>query len=304
MRLLPVITVVSVLAVGCSSSSPPRAAQPSTTSRPDATGSTAPATRPASSPEADAVALVSRMLDDAVLPAGARRTEITLTTLQQGPWEVPAGEHVVTRNRAWLVPAAPDAVLAFLGAHPPMGYVARGRGSVSGPGQAVRFVTDERSPLPPDTAEAGLEIGVVGRGDGSLVNVVAGAQWTPVRPAAEFVDARDHTVVIRVLYPYRRGTPTIRRAVVTGAAADDLARTFNALRVAPVGAVHGCPALTRRSLGFELRFAESNIVAARGPCGGVDVTVHGKRALGLTPSPDFDDAIARALGVPELHFVR
>ena len=167
------------------------------------------------------------------VPPGARRTEVTLTALQQGPWEVPGGAHVVTRNRAWLVPAAPDVVLSFLTAHPPQGYVARGRGSVSGPEEAVQFVTDERSPLPANTAEAGLEIGVVGRGDGSLVNVVAGAQWTPVRPAAEFVDARDHTVVIRVLYPYRPGTPTIRRAAVSGRRADAIVRVFDALRVAP-----------------------------------------------------------------------
>ncbi len=226
----------------------------------------------------------------------------------RGPWSSPGGRNLVETSQAWVVSAAPGAVVAFLKTHTPQGLVAQGSGSVSSPTERVDFVTDELVSLPANIAVAGVEIGVEARGAGSLVNVVAGAQWTPVRPASELVGPRDRVVVIRVLHAYPAGRPPVRQFVATGEAARAIERSFNDLRVEPPGVVHGCPAIGSRNISYEISFAESagapaDIVAGLGPCGVVAVTVHGKTALTLTPSSDFEGAIAHALGNPELHFI-
>jgi hypothetical protein len=300
------VVVLLALAVGagCSSSTAPRASQATTTTR----ATPARTVAPAPSPRQRATALTQRLSGVAVLPPGARRTETPLPQILRGPWQVLAGGNVVTTKRAWLVPGSPGSVMAFLTAHIPRGLRGGGRGSVSSPTERVDYVVDELSRLPPNIFAAGIEIGAEPRGTGSLVNVVAGAQWTPVRPAAELVAARD-AVSIRALHPYPAHRPPIRRVVVTGASARAITRAFNALRVEPVGVVHGCPAITARSVSYQIEFArsaraEGDVVADYGPCGDIGVTVRGRRALTLSPSEEFDDAIAQALGVPELHFFR
>src|SRR5690348_9001079 len=73
-RLLTAVVAAGLLA-GCSSSSAPRASQASTTSRARparAIGASTP------SPRESAVALSHQLLDEAVLPPGARRTDAPL----------------------------------------------------------------------------------------------------------------------------------------------------------------------------------------------------------------------------------
>jgi hypothetical protein len=97
--------------------------------------------------------------------------------------------------------------------------------------------------------------------------------------------------------------------VVTGAKARAIARAFNELRVEPVRVVHGCPAITARSVSYQIGFAgsagaKSDLVADYGPCGDVGVTMGGRRGLTLSPSKEFDAAIAHALGLSNLTFFR
>jgi hypothetical protein len=207
-----------------------------------------------------------------------------------------------------VIAASPDAVLAFLEAHTPPGLVGAGKGSLSSRTERVVFLTDRLFPIPANITEAGVEFGVEPRGDGSLINVIAGAQWTPVRPPAETAGASDR-VSIRVLEFDQPRAPAIRRVVETGASAGALAGAFNALRVAPLGAVGGCPAIGPGSISYEITFAPSAgaraaIRADRGPCGPVAVRVGGGRGLSLNPSAAFDAAIAHALGTSKLRFVR
>jgi hypothetical protein len=249
------------------------------------------------------------LLGEAVLPPGARRTDEPLPKLMRGAWVQPAGRNVVGLNQAFVIAAPPNAVLAFLEAHTPAGLVGAGKGSLSSRTERVDFVTDRLVPMPANITEAGIELGVEPHGDGSLINVIAGAQWTPVRLPAELAGSSDRVVSIRVLEFDQPGAPAIRRVVETGASAGALARAFNALRVAPLGAVGGCPAIGPGSISYEISFAASagaraGIRADRGPCGPVAVRVGGDRGLSLNTSRDFDAAIAHALGAPKLRFVR
>jgi hypothetical protein len=307
MRRLLTAVLVAGLLVGCSSTSVPGASRPSTTTR---ARSAVPVAASAPTPREAAIALTRRMVGEALVPAGSRRTATALPKMLRGPWETLAGGNLVTTKRAWATSDPPDAVEAFLVAHVPAGFDGRGgHGSVSSPTERVEYVVDQLSTLPPNIFAAGLEIGVESRGAGSLINVVAGAQWTPVRPDVEVVGASDSTVSILVLHAFPAGRPAIRRVVVTGASARAIVRAFNELRLQPMNLVHGCPAITRRSISYRIGFARSahskdDVVAVLGPCGDVGVTIGGRRAPTLWPSKDFDDAIARALGVPELHFLR
>jgi len=298
-----VVLLAVVPAAGCgASSSAPRATQTTTTTR-----RAVPVAVP--SPRAAAIALSHRLLGEAVLPVGARRTDAHLPKLMRGAWVQPAGRNVVGTSQAFVVSASPDALLAFVERHAPRGLVGAGKGSLSSRTERVDFVTDKLVLVPANITEAGVEIGVEPQGDGSLVNVIAGAQWTPVRPSAELAGASDPVVSIRVLEFDQPGVPAIRRVVETGASADALTRAFNALRVAPVGAVGGCPAIGPGSISYEISFAPSAgaraaIRADRGPCGPVAVRVGGGRGLSLDTSRAFDAAIAHALGLSKLAFFR
>ena len=142
-----------------------------------------------------------------------------------------------------------------------------------------------------------------------MLNVVAGVQWTAVRPATELVGNRDPVIVVTVLRPYVSGKPVVRRVVVRGTNATAVARAFDALRVAPPGVVYHCPMLNARTVAYRMAFgstpsARPDLVATLPACGSVLVTVAGRRAPSLTSSSALYDALARALGRKKLSFFR
>jgi len=304
-RLLTAVVAAGLLA-GCSSSSAVSASQASTTTR---ARPVVPVAAPAPSPRRVATRLAHRLLGEAVLPPDARRTASSLPKLLRGPWLIPGGGSLVDASQAYTVPDSPEDVIGFLKRHLSRGLVASGTGSSSSPTERVDYVADTATPLPANIAAAGIEIGVEAHGTGSLVNVVAGAEWTPPRATNELVGNSDDVVVVSSYHPYAPGMPVVRRTVVGGKDAFEVARAFNALLVAPRNETFNCPLLNDRSVGYHLAFGASasappDIVATLPPCGTVAVAVGGRKAAALTESPALAQAVARALGVPVSHLFR
>ena len=117
----------AVLLVGCSSTHTARRGSSSTT--------VASATHAASTePKDAAIALASRMLDKAVLPAGARPSTAPPPAVVRGP-SVPGIGNLVFAHRLFTVNEAPHAVWQWLQAHVPKGFV--GVGGSSGTDRGV-----------------------------------------------------------------------------------------------------------------------------------------------------------------------
>jgi len=190
--------------------------------------------------------------------------------------------------------------------HAPTGFVENGVGTFTSPSTRVMDVVDELARLPSSIAVAGLEIGVEAHGAGSLVNVIAGAQWTVLRPRDERVGDRDAAVVVSEL-PWSHDAPAGRRVVATGTRRSAIVRAFNMQKVsATVGG--GCFALGANTVSYHVAFATSagaapDIVATIAPCAPVGVTVNGRRSVSLAwGSGALDSAVAHALGESNLTF--
>lgn len=253
------------------------------------------------------MALSDRMVSEAMLPAGAVRVDTPLPSELRGPWEVPAGMNLVSVHRVWSAPMPPDVVLAFFETHAPVGFVENGVGTFTSRSTRVMDVVDELGRLPPNIAVAGLEIGVEAQGAGSLVNVIAGAQWTAFRPGDELVGDRDAVVVVSEL-PWSHDAPAGRRVVATGARRSTIVRSFNMQKVSATVGGGGCFALGPDTVSYRVAFALSaaatpDIVATIAPCTPVGVTVNGRRSVSLAwGSGGLDSAVADALGESNLTF--
>jgi hypothetical protein len=247
------------------------------------------------------------MVGEAVLPAGAVRVDTPLPSELRGPWEVPAGVNLVGVHRVWSVPMGPDVVVAFLKTHAPAGFVESGVGTFTSRSSRVMDVVDELGRLPANIAVAGLEIGVEAHGAGSLVNVIAGAQWTVLRPGDERVGDR-HAVVVVSELPWSHDAPAGRRVVATGARRSAIVRAFNMQNVSATVGGDSCFALGVNTVSYRVAFAPSaaampDVVATIAPCTPVGVTVNGRRSVSLAwGSGGLDSAVAHALGEANLTF--
>jgi hypothetical protein len=108
-----------------------------------------------------------------------------------------------------------------------------------------------------------------------------------VRPADEFVPAGDRTVTVTVVHisPTSPSTGPAGKRVTTSDPKQvrSIVRIFNGLNVFPPAALNpgGCPGPGK--VVYRVAFSSSptaapDVVATVGRCGGVDVTVHGRRA--------------------------
>lgn len=224
----------------------------------------------------------------------------------RGPWEEPAGGNLVSAHRTWFVAMNPDTVVAFLKAHAPAGFVESGVGTFTSRTTRVVDVVDVLHPLPANVSVAGIEIGVERHGAGSLVNVLAGAQWTQLRPPGEHVGARDGVVVVSLIR-YSHSAEVVRRVVVAGAKRSAIVSAFNALAVSPPLTPGGCFALGKNSVSYRVAFARSasavpDVVATIAPCSPIAVRLGGHPSVNLTSSGDFGRAVAHVLGAADLTF--
>jgi hypothetical protein len=249
------------------------------------------------------------MVAEAELPPCAVPSSAPLPSLLRGPFQTPGGGNVVGANREWTVAESPDAVVAYLKSHAPAGFTESGVGASSSRTEQEQDVIEQLLPVPANVAEAGLEIGVEAAAGGSLLNVYGGVQWTQIRPADEYVPSDVHVVIISVVRAFQPGTPVARRVVVTEpATVAQIARTFDALSVAPPREVFNCYMLGPDTVTYRIAFAASptakpDLVATAAPCSTTAVTVggHAKPALNATLGA-FGTAVARALGKSQLNF--
>ena len=267
-------------------------------------------TAPAVTPRQAALALARRMVAEAVLPPGAAPSNAALPPRLRAPYQTPAGGNIVGAHRVWTVNDDPSAVVAFLKAHVSSGFLESGVGTSSSPTERAQDVVEQLRTLPPNVSAAGLEIGVeAGAGGTSLVNVYGGVQWTPPRPADEYVPAADGVVTVSVIRAFQPGKPVVRRVVVTDPAnVAQIEHGFDALRVAPTGMVSSCYALTNKAVSYRIAFAASStatpdLVATAAACSPLVVTVDGlpRPALSIVPGA-FALAVAHAIGKTELNF--
>lgn len=262
-------------------------------------------------PKQAAIALGDRMLDEAVLPAGARQSTAPAPAILRGPSSTPAMGNLVFAHRLWTVDEAPHAVWQWLQAHVPSGFVKYGTSSGTNRGVPSWGVEDSLSVRPPNTSYAELQLEVAADASGqAVVRVDSQVGWTAPRPADEFVPARDRVVTVRVIHPYEKGKPVSKTVVATDPKlVRPIVRSFNALRVTPPDTVHSCPPLRAISAVYEVSFATSadatpDLVASVGGCGGARVAVAGRPAPGLGDfsNSEFGDAVAHVLGLPHPHF--
>jgi hypothetical protein len=254
------------------------------------------------------MSLGQRMLDEAILPAGARRSSASPPAGLRGPSTVPAMGNLEYAHDLWTVAEPPHDVFEWFQAHIPHGYSKDETESGTDRGVPSWAVGDKLTVEPPNISYAELDYGVAGDGaGGAVVRVDTVVGWTAPRPADELVPATDRVVMLTVVH--LRGAIGKRVVATDPKLVQPIVRAFNALRVFPPDQQYSCPAIGANAVSYRVGFAASttavpDIVASIGPCGGVSVTVGGRTApeLGDLANVGFGDAVAHLLGLPEPHF--
>ena len=303
-----------LLLAACSSGNGGGGSAASTTTRVPA-GATSAETA-AVTPKQVAIALGRRMLDEAVLPAGARVSSAPAPKLLRGPSSIPEMDNLVYAHRLFTIGERPYDVYQWLQHHTPSGFRKGTTGFGTDRGIRSWDVEEDVSAQPANISNAALEFGIIGSTGGAgntaapaIVRVDSVVGWTAPRPADEFVPASDRFVTVSGVHPYEPGAPVGRHVTTSDPKlVGPIVRAFNQLRVEPPGILHGCPAMSDRSISYRVEFAasataEPDVVATFGSCGGA-VTVHGKNAPGLdfTTNEAFMDAAVRVLGMDQPHF--
>ncbi len=278
-RLLPVLITSAILALigvcaGSASSSQPAAGGPAAANRAAA--------------RLDASRLLSRLS----LPSGAQRSAAEPKGGGRAlahPVSSQATPNLVDRHEWWLVPGAPEATLSYLAAHRPAGSRLVFTGSGSGPGgPAYRAVGYGWPAVPGVIGSRELVIAVVKLG-AHRTGLRADAQdvWISPRPASERIPAGASLLRLVVT----RGTK-VRQGPLRFVSASKLHRVtalLNELPLAQPGA-YSCPSDpgVRVTLRFFAELASSPLAVAvvdPGGCGGVQLTLGGKRQPALAGGP-------------------
>jgi hypothetical protein len=263
----------------------------------------------ASSNRSAAVRDAERLLGLGILPPGATRVSSQPRgddKLLGKPPAEPTGQ-IVDRYDWWHVPAAFDAVVAFLVAHPPPGSASAGSGELEGPGvpdnQTLSFS------FPPIGAEVSMRAltfyAVALRGGGTGIRVDAQETWILPRLTSERVPAGVHDIEVTSA---RRGTPPILSRNVTNPA--KVHRIISLIDEMPVlqPGFYGCPELPAGQpvVTFDFRAAAGQPVLAQasltgyrfgsGPCNPVSFSIRGHRQKPLIGG-NFLSNVQRLLGV-------
>jgi len=305
MRAGLVVAAAATLAA-CGSVAAPTASGPHAR----ASGTTAASARrsPQAGSQAEATALARLMLSRLRLPEGARQlppTPVPPSVREPALWVDAHSAIDVHRLFELRQPMATAA--ATLTAHVPAGLSLgiTGGGSGGHAGTTRMEVAYNARPVPAGVYEAQLVLTIAPTSSGgSLVRADAQVVWFPPRAAAEYIaPARYHALRISVTILHPR-THTIARLVTSQAAITDLANALNQSEVQPV-AEPFCPLIFAS---YQLAFAVSPhsrpvvvVSASQWPCGGVQISVGGRkepslqqpatviatadRLLGVTPQP-------------------
>jgi hypothetical protein len=235
---------------------------------------------------AAAVAEAKALLAEAPILGGATRSDSApVKSLRRSP-QFAGYTTLVQRKAYWTIDESWKKAYAALTSTVPSGLTAAGSGSTGGPkpGDRLRYAVDEASPLPAGIAYAALILAVAPDGHGkAAIAVFAQAVAQPPRPGAENVPRSVHRAH---LYLHTRYGHHIRAHTVTGAAAAQLIKDFDALTVA-APAILFCPADFGRNDVIRFRFDGHTLVATTGVCGMVAVTRDGKQLPPLSESTAF-----------------
>jgi hypothetical protein len=295
-----IVIVVTLVSAGCASGHPAarKRAVPASVASDTGAGS--------GPQEQAAVRLAARMVGEAVIPPGSRPYHGRMPAVLHAPLEFPGTKQVVQAHAIWIVRAGLRDVAGFFKTNTPRGFTGLGTGGETLQGVPSYTVSDPLDVLPPNVANAELDVSVANGGN-NLVVIRADAvvAWTPPRPAGDFVPPRDRVVTLTVLHPYAKGSPPGKRVVTSDPKlVEPIVRSFNQLRVRAPQPFYECGSLTAHSVSYRVAFSTSptaapDVVAGTSQCGSGATF---PKAEDLTGDSSFGDALAHLLGLPEPHF--
>jgi hypothetical protein len=232
------------------------------------------------------------------LPSGAAR--LSSEPRGDGGWLKPELALDATTARAevhgwWRVTSGPDAVFAFIQAHPPRGAKVVSTGSGSSPSTSSEFVTFGWRPVAGVLRLRELAVTVTGLPGGATgVLAQAEADWIVPRRPSERVPAGVHEV--DVTSAGLDGSAKLTGSITSPAKVRRVIARIDALPVVqPVS--YGCPNLSadgarRVSLSFRTRtgaraLARATYIAyagmqVSGPCNPIDFSIRGRPQVPLT----------------------
>lgn len=220
----------------------------------------------------------------------------------------PAG-HTVVRSRFWTVSGVTaSAVAHWYAAHPPVGFVSGGRGSVGGQGDGSSWIYEVSFDEPGFNQLTGagtaVELQTTTTPAGVGVRATVSTVWLPARPATSFVQDVSSIDVRSTHHRYGRHESTTHRSFTVSATAAVLnaARMFNDLPgLTPL--VISCPMMQDQyvdRIAFHTATGEVTAVSRTSACGfGMIVRRNGQR---VEPELGGYDGLLTALGVH--HFGR
>ena len=262
----------------------------------------------APSPRQRAVADANAIFASFVVPAGARRLS-TAPTVEKGllktPDELPETPDVVDKAGWWIVPGAPQSVLAWEARHLPHRFLKDGTGTGSGPGFTMWNQSESLPDVPGVLDSRGMVITAVPDGHETAIRVDAEVSWQPARPASEQVPAAARAVTISTDDGRNQGdtVPPKPVTITDPAKVRALTALVNGLWLFPPGS-YSCPADFGVDLVLTFRAGPRSpalAVATVGfsGCDGVDLTIDGKSQPTLAgPGTDTGPQILKIAGLP------
>lgn len=297
-RLTAILATLPLVAVACgTATSPPSSDGPggrtggSAAPDPPRAFQTAAVDPPGALDGAWAEAFAAGLLARVNLPQGAKVSAHAPSKALEHPPEMAGLLHPpVVVDKFWTLDSPAPSVLGWLRSHAPAGMRSDGSGMSGSADSTAHFLAYRSASLPRSIALGDLYVTVVSTGPStSAVAAHAAVLAQPDRPSAEMVPADDVSSLIGwALAP--GGTPV--RRVLTGQAAADLARDFNALRVS-ISPTSPCPLIPTRGGDIVVRFtADGHTWAVDVPvCPAITVTRDGTKL----PALDFGTAFSNDL---------
>jgi hypothetical protein len=254
-----------------------------------------------------AQSVARKLLDEAVLPAGARQVSADpgLGPWLSGPPGTPATALVTDVHRFWRVPGDPQTVIDWITSHRPAGLSPGGTSTGGLHGKTVYWgVTFNRPAIAGRVSQPQLSFGVTAAaGGGAAVRADAIAVSIIPRPAGDSVPAGVRSVGVFVDRYGGRAFPaasvSARRTVAR------LVAWADSRQLRQPGDATACPEIGPSTRVVDLRFR-----AARGgratplarvvedACGGLEFFIHGRRETGLEEGTTLRDMLWRLHALP------
>jgi hypothetical protein len=287
-RLL--IVAFAVLAAGCASAGPEHSASTPVIS-----------TQPAQAAHVQTASeLAEQLLDNAHVPPGAVRSARPPTRSLSSPPEDPMVSGLVVKYRWWRINLPLQATYAWISRHQSATVSSIGSSSSGGPLRSdVEQDADFAPPTLPRTVNsARLSIAVTPlSAQTSAIGAFAVVVQQPPRRQIEDVPATIDSVMVvtRRTSGEPDGGQILGRTTVTGVAARQLVRDFNALDVQPPGQQFSCP-LSFVTQAAIFRSGSRVWIATTGVCVGVGVSFDGQTLPTLDTSNTFTRDLRAAYG--------